>query len=585
MYLNIKGNEISNHIENGFYSCLHRSDYRNSFAETEELKLWIFGSVFSNRNFALQTEGQPHRIYASELLLLYLDNEGKLTSKIKGSFVLIILNEKARQVKLISDRHNLLPLYFTFKNGLLIVSSNITAITKNPLVSQQPDELALTEQVLFDYILDDRTFFKDIKRIRAATDYQFSEAGMVSSPYWDVSQIYHEKLIGKTESLEMLGDMLHENVNLYASDTEKVLVSLTGGFDSRTNLALIDRSLDDFLCYSYGMPGSKQLSIPQEIADRTGIHYEPVKLDTCFLQSYEQYSHLATYFSNGTAPIGFCNIPYAYKQLCKFSETIVTGLLGSEILRPLHNLGIQINDQSCEIFLSDNYEKAIDNVIARIMGKNLIKPEILMQSVNFLKDFFAENYFKKYSGYDKLTRLFFFILNEGVRKYFSQEIQIERVFVTTRVPYFDNDIVDLMYQTPFAGMYNGFLGKSKFKRRRGQLLYAHVIKKYNPQLGKIILDRGYTPNDLLLPFPLNYLKIGIGVLNVKKYIKIAGGNDTFKTETWAEETIKTSLQKTNRLSDQIFANRLKDTYENRLHFNNYLTYRHLISVHSFLSYC
>ena len=82
---------------------------------------------------------------------------------------------------------------------------------------------------------------------------------------------------------------------------------------------------------------------------------------------------------------------------------------------------------------------------------------------------------------------FFFILQEGIRKYFMQEIQIERVYVTTRFPYLDDDLVELIYKTTFAGMYNGFLKKSMVKRRKGQLLYAHIINKYKPELERFFL--------------------------------------------------------------------------------------------------
>lgn len=584
MYVGIKGNEISGSLVNGYFCCLHRSDYNNSFAEVDGKKLWIFGSVFTNRKYATQKERIPYRIFAYELLQLYLIENEKLTEKIKGSFVIITLDEKSQQVSLISDRHNLLPLYFSFEEGALVVSSNIMAIIKTPGISRTLNEQAMTEQMLFDYILDDRTFFKDIKRIKSASVYKFSDDSLVSYPYWDVSQLYNEKLLDKTKSLDLLGEMLHESVNLYSLDAEKVLLSLTGGFDGRANLALLDRPASEFLCYSYGMPGSKQISVPQEIASKTGIKYKPVILETDFLNRYSHYSEIATYFSNGTAPIGFCNIPYAFEQLSAFSDTVVTGLLGSEILRPLHNLGIQINDNSCEIFLSEDYIKAIDIVVKRSIDKNLIDPKILIQSTDSIKKYFAENYFEKYKDYDKLTRFFFFILNEGMRKYFSQEIQIERVFVTTRVPYFDNDMVDLMYKTPFAGMYNGFLGKSKFKRRKGQLLYANVIKKYKPQLGKIMLDRGYTPDDLLLPFPFNYMKISLGVFKAKKHMQKAGGNDTFKTEIWADDTLRRSVEKINKISDQLFRTRLKDTYRDRAHLNSFLTYRHLVSLHDFFGH-
>ncbi|MCU0289512.1 MAG: hypothetical protein MUF15_24335, partial [Acidobacteria bacterium] len=265
------------------------------------------------------------------------------------------------------------------------------------------------------------------------------------------------------------------------------------------------------------------------------------------------------------------------------SDTIITGLFGSEILRPLHNNGIQVNDQSFDIFLSNNFELGYQKAMQRVTALPLFAKDYLHNSRNDLLDFFRKNYFEKYRDYDKISRFFFFIIQEGIRKYFSQEISLERVFVTTRFPYFDTDLIDLIYQTPWAGMYNGFLGESKFKRRKGQLLYAHIIKKYKPELGKITLDRGYSPNDLLLPFPLNFLKIGQGVYQAKKYMKNAGGNDTFKTESWADQTIENILKSSSSFSESIFGSHLRDVKESNQHLDIFLSYRHMISLQAFLN--
>jgi hypothetical protein len=329
------------------------------------------------------------------------------------------------------------------------------------------------------------------------------------------------------------------------------------------------------------MPGSKQIIVPQEISDKTGINYEPVILEQEFLDQYYGNTLKASYFSNGTAPVGFCNIPYAYHRLANYSDTILTGLFGSEVLRPLHNNGIQVNDQSFSIFLNDYLPNGIEEAIQNVEAIRYFKDFDIRNSKEALLKYFSDHFFEKYSDYDKIIRFFFFIIQEGIRKYFSQEISLERVYVTTRFPYFDTDMVDLIYRTPWAGMYNGFLGESKFKRRKGQLLYAHIIKKYKPSLGKIILDRGYTPDDLLLPFPINYLKIGTGVWRAKRYLRKADGNDTFKTEIWADSTLKRICSLENRLSETVFNGNLSKLHDSKKKESSYLTFRHMSSIQSF----
>ena len=129
---------------------------------------------------------------------------------------------------------------------------------------------------------------------------------------------------------------------LSASDSEKVLVSLTGGFDGRCNLALLDHPKENFLCYSMDAR-SRQIKVPEKIAYKTGINYKPIILDENFVRNYAHiFLILATYFSNGSAPISFANIYYAFNQLSSYSDVAVTGSFGSEILRPLRIEGTRL---------------------------------------------------------------------------------------------------------------------------------------------------------------------------------------------------------------------------------------------------
>jgi hypothetical protein len=285
-------------------------------------------------------------------------------------------------------------------------------------------------------------------------------------------------------------------------------------------------------------------------------------------------------FSNGTAPVNRANYPYAYKILREFSDTAITGIFGSEILRPIHNLGIMMNNYSEKIFLSGDYKKAIKASLDELKGRKYFKEHIFTDSCEYLIEEFKVRYFDKFKSYDDVIKLFFFLLDEGIRKYFMQELQIERVYITNRFPYFDDDLVDLMYKTPFAGMYNGFLGKSKIKRRRGQLLYAYILNKYMPELSVIELDRGYKPHDLLRMYPINYLYLLKGVIDTKKYLK-EKGNDTFRSEKWSFPFMKSLFEK-EYIYEDLFSVGFKNNFSNSKYLDEFLKYSHLISLNHYL---
>jgi hypothetical protein len=259
----------------------------------------------------------------------------------------------------------------------------------------------------------------------------------------------------------------------------------------------------------------------------------------------------------------------------------MTGLFGSEVMRPLHNLGIMMNDYSEKLFLSDKTEDILKDIFEDIKKKEYIKPEIIDNSFKEIWNELNRDFFEKYNKYDKVLRFFFFIIQEGVRKYFSQEIQIERVYVTTRFPFFDDDFVELMYKTPFAGMYNGFLGKSKFKRRKGQLLYAYIYKRFKPELGRMRLDRGYKPDDLLKPFPFNFISIYRGIKKTASYKK-QKGNDTFNSEKWTEKFISDVIFNEADNTD-VFGPGLKNKYEDKSYLKDLLKYSHFISMKKYFN--
>ena len=103
-------------------------------------------------------------------------------------------------------------------------------------------------------------------------------------------------------------------------------------------------------------------------------------------------------------------------------------------------------------------------------------------------------------AYRKLTpnqRFYVFVFEEVFRKYFGAEMVNQFRYLKNRTPYLDIDFVKALLNTRLAGVYSDFFEHKPLKRYKGQVLYAHIIKKAYPALGAIITDKGYCPDDLL----------------------------------------------------------------------------------------
>ena len=70
-------------------------------------------------------------------------------------------------------------------------------------------------------------------------------------------------------------------------------------------------------------------------------------------------------------------------------------------------------------------------------------------------------------------------------------------YIRNRTPFIDIDFMRMLLKTKLAGVYSQFDLENPAKRYKGQVLYAAIIHRAFPMLGKIKTDKGYRPDDLL----------------------------------------------------------------------------------------
>ena len=102
-----------------------------------------------------------------------------------------------------------------------------------------------------------------------------------------------------------------------------------------------------------------------------------------------------------------------------------------------------------------------------------------------------------YSGLTRNQRFYVFVFEELFRKYFGAEMVNQFRYLKNRTPFLDIDFLKAILKTEFAGIHSDFFEKNPLKRYKGQVLYAHIIKKAYPDFGKMMTDKGYKPDDLI----------------------------------------------------------------------------------------
>ena len=563
-------------IPGGEIAYVARNAGANSYHVSGSVHILIYGYVFTNRAYEDLSGAKPHLVDAVELAGFFRRFGSMLPEYLKGSFVVVAIDVRTREVTAIVDRLNVLPLFYAYTGGCLVISTSVRAILASEVAKPRIDKVSVLEALLFNYPLLDRSLFEGIKRLDAGTVYRFGEEGISTRKYWSVRQLYHEDLLGGREALETVASSYEEAVNLYAADADRFWLALTGGFDGRTNLSVLHREPTEFQAYSYGLPGSKQISIPLEISKRLGITYRPIFLEEEFEESYGEFADEAIELSNGLAPLSRANFNYVHRKLEPYADVVVSGLFGSEVLRPPYNLGTLLNDFIVSLFQSKTPQKTIKHFATVLVEKGYIQSRLVRHALDGVMEDIEKHYLQGYKDLARPIRLSMFFLDEGARKYFSWEISIERPYVTNRFPYLDFDFLDTLHKTRYAGMYGGYPGRGLLKRRESQLVYAFIIDKYKPELGVIPVDRGYAPRDLLHFFPLGFLRVVFGYTAARVY-RLRVGDDTFKTEKWVIGTINRYLTE-NRETIDFWGSRIENIFRDGSFKKDFLKYCQVVSL-------
>jgi len=498
------------------------------------MHLFIIGEVFPNRAL-LAKKG---KIRAEEIFHLYEENGINFLNHIKGNFVLVLLNEDIRKCRLFNSRFGILPFYYTIDNLAFVFSSSLTAIIKSLPIMPQVDMAAVAELALFNYPLGDRTYFRNIKMLRPGEIISADADGIKKEFYWDVRTLYDLTKFSRKDALEIGAELFHKIVNQLSEDVPKIRISFTSGFDSRAILSVLKKDPENYLTYSFGIPSSLNITIPQYISQQLGISYQPILLDETYENVFDEYAIQTLLLSDCLSTVERANYPYSFEKLEDFSPVILTGLFGSELMRTFQNIGHIVSQSFIRLYMSSDPLAELKKIIAESGQINYFAQNLLICATNDIEADVNNVLIEGFGEMASHRRLYMFLLTEGLRKYFGPEVHIERLYGINRFPFLDDEFVEFLFRSPFAGVHSRVLSPGIRNRYQSQYFYAYIIRKYRPELLYAPTDHGYAPIDLLSPLAM--FVVGPKCLLARRWRRRNHYRE-FKTEEWTGELYKRVL--------------------------------------------
>lgn len=241
------------------------------------------GAIYNFRELRVELEAQGYKFKShtdTEVLVHGYDAWGldRLLEKIRGMFALALWDDRRHTLFLVRDRLGVKPLLYTCKNGQIAFASTARALRAGGF-ADRIDDLAIADYLEFGYVTDDRSIYRGVSKVAAATIVEWSNGEIRTREYWRPPVPANKQ--------PTFAEAVAETERLFVRAVERRLFAdvpvgslLSGGVDSSLVCWAIAHLGGDVTAFTVGTPGdpADETSDATETAKHLGIRHQVLEL-------------------------------------------------------------------------------------------------------------------------------------------------------------------------------------------------------------------------------------------------------------------------------------------------------------------
>lgn len=177
------------------------------------------------------------------ILRMYLEFGEAFVARLNGMFAFLIYDRRRRKIFAARDHLGVKPLYYHVGRDFIIFASEIKALLQHPQVTVEPEDSAIRDYLIFQFVIGERTLFKGIFKILPGhfQTIDLSDLIVNSICYWEphfrVDLSHTEKYF-----LEELRALLENAAQIQMRSDVPLGTYLSGGLDSSIVTTLATRN-------------------------------------------------------------------------------------------------------------------------------------------------------------------------------------------------------------------------------------------------------------------------------------------------------------------------------------------------------
>lgn len=265
------------------------------------------------------------------LLQDYLVHGARVFARLDGVFALVVYDGRARTLAVVTDPFGYFSIFSGERNGRTLIATSALAVARQTHAT--PSEIGVQCFLRTGKVFGDMTLWKEVKRLRAATVLEFSAQAVRESTYWVPSVDRSLAKLTLPDAVDAAAQVLPALLKRNLSREGKVWSDLTGGFDTRFLVMLLERAGLDFKANSVGPDEHPDVRIAKTIVKQTGWEHQHFQLPRTWVQDSPNYLKEALYRGEGHLNVLLMLRPIwvHHCELEQFS-TLLSGL-GGEMWR------------------------------------------------------------------------------------------------------------------------------------------------------------------------------------------------------------------------------------------------------------
>lgn len=354
------------------------------------------GEIYNYQDFQKNFNNLKTNSDTEIILKMYEKHSFDCISYFKGMFSFAIWDERKNILFCAVDRFGIKPFYYTIKNNIFYFASEIKSLL--PFIETEIDEDGLKDYIFFQYVLGEKTLFKNVKRLMPGHFIIIKNGNIQITKYWEnlykIDDNHTEKYF-----VEKLDYLLNETIKLHTIGDVDIGGYVSGGIDSGIVSSISSKYRNNFIGFTGKFSQYGDLFDESKYAKiiSSQNNFPLIEIDITYDDFVNNIEDVIYYLDYPVAGPGSFSQYIVSKEASKHRKVVLGGQGGDEIFGGYVRYLIAYFEQCIKGAIDGNlnngnyivtYESIIPNLISLYNYKSMIK--------NFWKDGLFDSMYKRY---------------------------------------------------------------------------------------------------------------------------------------------------------------------------------------------